>query len=360
MKIIIVTHTMGIDGPERVLSVLSNYWCENGIEVEILLTYPSRRNERYAINEKIKVVSIESLSKFKLFRGLYHIKRIIKTLKSKENRDAIAISFMNGSSLCLSIAGLFVRNKIVLSERNDPRSVPFRKSERLLRNIAFKMADLIVFQTEEAKSCFPKRVQKKSAVILNPLSNDLPLPFKGKRRKAFVAVSRLSKQKNLEMMINGFSKFVTTNNDFCLEIYGDGLERQNLEQMVNNLNLTKYVLFKGFVENVFDYIYDAYCFLSTSNYEGLSNSMIESLALGLPCIVTDCPAGGARAVIENNFNGLLIPVGDENAFVDAMETVVLDLGKAAYLSKNAIKIRDELSIDVISNKWISFMKEGKI
>ena len=73
--------------------------------------------------------------------------------------------------------------------------------------------------------------------------------------------------------------------------------------------------------------------------------MLEAMAMGIPTVCTDCPIGGAKMTIKNNENGVLVPVGDEDALYRAMDKVA-----------NAIKIREELSIDKILDKWIDVME----
>lgn len=69
---------------------------------------------------------------------------------------------------------------------------------------------------------------------------------------------------------------------------------------------------------------DAPMFMLPSDYEGLSNSMLEVMALGLPVICSDCPRGGARMVIKDGANGLLIPVGNEQGLCDAVVCLASD------------------------------------
>lgn len=92
-------------------------------------------------------------------------------------------------------------------------------------------------------------------------------------------------------------------------------------------------------------------FVSSSSFEGLSNSMLEAMAIGLPTICTDCPCGGARMIIINGVNGILVPNGDKDALAQAMAQVADDSKLAAYLSKNAMKIREDLSIKKIARLW---------
>jgi glycosyltransferase involved in cell wall biosynthesis len=92
-------------------------------------------------------------------------------------------------------------------------------------------------------------------------------------------------------------------------------------------------------------------FVSSSDYEGLSNSMLEAMALGIPTICTDCPCGGARMVIKDGENGLLVPVGDKVAMMMAMGKIASDNILAKKLSVEASKIRDSLSADRIIIDW---------
>ena len=96
-------------------------------------------------------------------------------------------------------------------------------------------------------------------------------------------------------------------------------------------------------------------FVSSSDYEGMSNSMLEAMALGLPVICTDCPAGGARAVIRNGENGILTPVGDANALYLAMKNLAETPDFAETLGKNAVKIRTEQSVEKIIEKWMDII-----
>ena len=83
--------------------------------------------------------------------------------------------------------------------------------------------------------------------------------------------------------------------------------------------------------------------------------MLEAMAMGLPCVCTDCPAGGARAVIRDGENGMLTPVGDSHALYLAMKKVIENPDLAGMLSANAVKIRKTQSAEKITEEWMELI-----
>ena len=204
---------------------------------------------------------------------------------------------------------------------------------------------------------FSNKIQKKSCIIENPLSEGLPIPWTGKRKKNIVMVNRIDSQKNIYLAIEAFSKVLEKHPDYSLEIYGKGPLQKNIENYISSKNLSNYVFLRGFCSNVHEKIVDAGIYLLTSNFEGMSNSLMEALAIGLPCISTNHPTGGAEALIKNYENGILIPVGNVDACATAILKLIENVELAEKLSKNSTKIRDELTVCKIADKWISYINE---
>ena len=94
-------------------------------------------------------------------------------------------------------------------------------------------------------------------------------------------------------------------------------------------------------------------FVLTSDYEGVSNSLMEALAMGIPVIATDCPIGGSRTCIKDGYNGLLISVGDADGLCHAMLKLSENSELSEYISNNAIKIRKENNAEIIARKIIN-------
>ena len=136
-----------------------------------------------------------------------------------------------------------------------------------------------------------------------------------------------------------------------MAIFGDGEEYDKLIRLVKEKHLDKAVEISHSRTDIHERIVNSKIYVSSSDYEGLSNSMLEAMAIGLPTICTDCPCGGARMVISNGINGVLIPVGDKNALVSALEKLSENYELADNISTNASALREKLSVDKITEQW---------
>ena len=158
------------------------------------------------------------------------------------------------------------------------------------------------------------------------------------------------------MLIDAFKEVSTKYNDYKLYIYGEGPLRKHLEDKIKKYDLENKVFMPGYVDNVNELMNDAKVYISTSNYEGISNSMLEALAMGIPTICTDCPVGGAAMFIKDHKNGILIPVGNKETLVESMEEIIEMKDLENELSKNSVVIKEELNIQKIFKKWEELIK----
>ena len=91
-----------------------------------------------------------------------------------------------------------------------------------------------------------------------------------------------------------------------------------------------------------------------SDREGMSNSMIEAMCLGLPCICTK--VSGAIDLIRHRENGLLIDVGDVNSLVESMAFIADNPQKAEEIGANAATLFSILNKDIIYKQWVDYVK----
>ena len=93
----------------------------------------------------------------------------------------------------------------------------------------------------------------------------------------------------------------------------------------------------------------------SSDYEGIPNALIEAMALGLPCISTDCRPGGARTLITNNVDGIITPLNDVGALVSAMDYMLSHSEEAEKMALRASTITERLSPNVVYDKWENYL-----
>ena len=352
-KILFVNSSLTDGGSERVMTLIANQFAKEQNNVTMILLR-DKKKDTYELNNNINCIRFKYLSKNKIIIAIQRIYKLRKIIKN--GKYDYIISFMNDINITTLLAGWNLHTPIIISERADPSVRKTNKLYKTLEYFIMSKAEKIVFQTEQVKKMYPNKIQKKSVVIPNPVNNNLPEPYYGKRDKKIVAIGRLSNQKNFPMLINAFAKFHKNNKDYILEIYGDGPLLNELKDLVKKHNLERNVFFKGYVKDVINAIKNAEMYISTSNYEGISNAMIEALAMGIPSICTNCPVGGASMMIKHNINGILIPVKDEETLVKSMNKISNNLELANKLSTNAIKIREEYSIEKIVKNWKKIMK----
>ena len=346
-RLLIVLHNLKNGGVERVLSVLANYFAGKEYDVHILaissdeVSYPLSPDVKY---EYVPIIPI--YKRMGLFGNLRSVGKIFKQIK-RINPDYV-IGFDDSIIIRSIPSAWLLRKKIIVSERIDPSI--YGLPMHIVRQICYDMADHVVFQTDDARAYFPKRTQKKSVVIPNPLSEGLPYRNK-ETNKDIIMACRLRPQKNVGLAIRAFAQFYKTHPDYRLVVFGEGYQLEELKALAAEKGVENSVLFPGHVDDIHQRMASCAMFLMSSDYEGLSNSMIEALAIGAPTISTDCPVGGARMMINNGENGLLVPVGDEQAITNAMGKIADDKELSSRLSTNGTKIRERLSVTTICPQW---------
>lgn len=346
-----MSNALANGGAARVISVLVKAFSEQGSKVGIAVYSPFPGE--YPLPENVaKEYGPKGNSGVSKMRRIVWLRSV-----ARRNPDAVIVAFEYFVNMQTLIACAGLPNRVVVSERNDPARVGSEFPTGWFREHLYRRANLLVCQTDEASAYFSDKVRK--CVILNPLKEGLPVPYTGVRRKAVVTFCRLERQKNLPMLIRAFSRFHENNPDYTLEIYGDGKERETLIAIIDGLGISDIAKIHPGRPDVHDVVRDASMFVLPSDYEGLSNSMLEAMAIGLPVICTDCPCGGARMVITDGENGLLIPVDNETALTAAMNRMVNDTTLTVKLSRNAAALRKKLSVSKICSEWMQVIGYGE-
>lgn len=348
-RVAIIAHGLGDGGAERVASLLANHYHSIGINVLFIAIYHDKRE--YSIHPEIEYRYVDVHGKkglFALWQRSVCALRLVKEFKA----DAV-VSFVEHEIMLLPLSGA----DIIPSLRNDPHSTERGLFLKKLRDFNYSNSKRIVFQTEGARNYFSERIRRKGVIIRNPIKEGLPYWNEADHEKVFITACRLSTQKNIPMLIKAFATFYSEHKEYSLEIYGTGSDEQKkqIQSLVEELGVGEAVRLKGHSTEIHKHMCRAEAFVLSSNYEGLSNSMLEAMAIGVPCICTDCPPGGAREVMAAKFAGILVPVGDVPALTSAMQKVASSPKLRICLSENEKYIREELSPQKIYEQWVDVL-----
>ncbi len=345
-------------GAERVFVNLAEYFYKEGYDVCMITQY--KKEDEYVISPSIERVlsdlTEEETGKSRIrnfLRRFYKLRRILKSVKPD-----LVLTCTAKSNFMAMAASTFLKTKVVVSIVADPKMEYYNGFMRLLAKTYFRFADGIVFQTNEARAFFPKYVQKKSIILSNSLNPQFVRErYEGERKKEIVAVGRLDDNKNHEMLIRAFAGIADTFPEYNLTIFGDGERRERLEALITETGLAERALLAGVTADVAGSIEKAALFVLPSNTEGMPNTLLEAMALGLTVISTDCPCGGPRELIIQGENGLLIPVGDTKALAGAMERVLSNPQEAENMGRNAQKIQERLKPEVTNKSWKDYFEK---
>lgn len=352
MKILFVIDSINYAGASKMLVETANAMSCYDHNVAIF---------SYANNLALKKIS----SRVKYFPGksyinnkyLRHFLKIFSIRKIiKEFRPDIVISFMPYPGILSVLASLGLKNKTIFCERGDP--AVYKGFIKLFGHRILNHSTGAVFQTEGARFFYKnKRLYDDSVIIPNPISvvpeRCFPL---SERNNEIALVARLSvKQKRQDIAFMAFKKVLSRYNDLHLVLYGDGEDEEYLRKLSKDLGIDCNVVFKGKVDNIRSLLIKTRLLLLTSDYEGIPNALLEGMALGLPCISTDCSPGGARLIIDNNINGIIVPCGDVDAIAKAIISVIENPTVSEQLGREAVNKMKDFSPERIFDMWNNYL-----
>ncbi len=308
-------------GAERVVSVWSSALAERGYRVSVLV-YARLENE-YPVSEKVEVYPIAESEKacnaLSMRQRLARFRKVLKELRP----DAV-ISFLPVVQVYVALASIGLRIPRVETIRINPwRTGILQTKFAKLWLWCFKTCRALIVQSEDQKPFFSKSVQKKSVVIPNPINAKYIENSKTEYNAAshrIVAAGRLSEQKNYKMMIDAVKMVSKEYSDVSLQIYGIGELEEKLNAYIKEQGLEDTVCLMGRSNELYNVYKEADLYVMSSDYEGMPNALAEAMAIGLPCISTDCKTG-PRDLVDNGENGYLVPCDDAAALAEKIKAI---------------------------------------
>lgn len=345
--VVIVTGSMGRGGAEGVVASVANGLAQRGWKIHIVSLLFNTCD--YDLEPSVECINISKEKK----NQIIDTPRLVLTLRKiiKQIQPEVVFSFMVAINIVTWMATRGLKVKYIPSERNDPDKGR-NKVVKKLQTIAYAAADTTVFQTTRAKEYFSDEIQKRSVIIPNPL-RDMPEAIYG-HTKRIVTAGRLSGQKNHRLLIDAFEAIHRDYPDFSVDIYGEGSMKDELQSYIDGNGLSSSVNLCGKVDNVPECIRNAYMFVLPSDYEGLSNALLEAMGIGLPCITTNC--AGSDDAIQDGMNGLIVPVKDQKALESAMRRLIERPEQAIEIGKKARASMTRYKVENVIDQWETLLR----
>jgi glycosyltransferase involved in cell wall biosynthesis len=349
-KIAIVSASLGVGGAERFAGLLSFMLHDLGYEVHniIILDYVE-------YDFKGTLVNLGQLfaNEKGIFRAVKKGKYIAKYLAENDiemvidNRSRPTIArelftkwiygnrkvycFFHSSNLEMYLTNSVFWAKYIFGKATKLVCVSNEIEEKLKNNYQFTNTKTIYNPI-----VFPEKVTEKPAAV---------------PEKYILFFGRLEEKiKNFSLLLNAFSNSKVYENGTKLLIIGDGSAKDFILTKIAALQLKNHVQVLPFKKNITPYIQHARCTILTSHFEGFPMAIIESLAVGIPVISVDCETG-PKEIIQNNFNGLLVPNHDDIPLSEAIKTMIENEKLYQTCKNNAQKSVEHLSLTTIAQQW---------
>lgn len=178
------------------------------------------------------------------------------------------------------------------------------------------------------------------------------------REKTLLAVGRLDPVKGFDRLIRCFGRFHSMFPDWKLKIAGEGADRARLENMIAERGLEDAVQLLGRLDSfqVEEQMKKASVFAMTSYSEGFGFVIIEAQSCGLPTVAFDVRVGPGY-IITPEEDGLLVPDGDEEAYVEALARLASSEPFREHMAVKARRRSEDFSREKIAGQWFALIGE---
>lgn len=351
MKAVFIIKQLSLTGAPKMLTFVANAMAKEGHDVTMVLYAGTEIMQPLHKNIKVWNQNIQCTGVTKHFKMISRLKKVIA-----EIAPDVIVSFLCFPNLYATIIGRMLRIPVIISERGNPYTLKGLKNHIMYS--LFNLANGAVFQTEGARAFFNKRLQKRSCVIPNPVvrKNNIKFDISTDNHEIIFVARFENVQKRQDLMVVAFEKVLAIYPDAILKFYGTGEDLKMIQSLVKNKGLENNVCFLGYSDNPEEEMVKSEVFVLTSDYEGIPNTLIEAMSVGMPVVSTDCDPGGAKMLIEDGVNGILVPKNDAQCVADAIIRIFKDKELREKLSYEAYKITDKYPEEKIARQWLEYIK----
>lgn len=357
-------------GMERVITLKANYFAEYfGYEITIILTDGKDKKPYYDLYPTIKTVNLDinydhlyGKPFYKRALGYFYKQRLFKKRLSEalhEIRPDITISTLRRDiNFINSIQDGSIKIGEIHFSKANYRDFNNTKTFRFIRKtIAFfwmnqltkelKKLTKFVVLSQEDKLKWTELTNV--SVIHNPLSF-FPENVSDCNRPQVIAAGRYVAQKGFDILIKSWGLVNKKHPEWTLKIYGDGLMKTEMIELIDSLNLKHNCFLEASVPNIADKFIESSIFVLSSRYEGFGMVITEAMACGVPAVSFACPCG-PKDIISDGVDGLLVACENEVELADKICYLIENDEKRKEMGRQARINVERFKMGNIANQW---------
>ena len=361
--------TYNSGGMERVLANKANFLSKDIFDVYVITTEQKGRQPFFKFNKNVHQIDLginyEDNKKRSFFAKLFyyfynqikHKKKLSRCLNkikpdiviSTFNQEAgILHKINNGSKKIIEFH--FNRDNIDIKKANTSFGYKILNFyEKIIYKDPIKEYTKLVLLTEEDRNYW----KEYSNTIVIPNAQTFEYEDRAHlKNKKVIAVGRYAKIKGFDRLINAWNIIRDEIGDWKLEIFGEGSERYNLQNQIDNLKLNDSIKLMGNSPNIKEEYKNASILVMSSHNEGFPMALIEAKSAGVPIVSFDCPCG-PKEIIQDGKDGFLVENGNIKELAKKILRLLEDQNLREFMGKNAFENSQAYSEESIMNKWIA-------
>lgn len=344
-------------GIGRSTSILANHLCkENDMEIHTISYCETSKERLYEIDRRIHehLLFDEETSMTKALLLKNATRRVKKILQENKIDILIPCGTINYPLGVLAVMGTPV--KCICVEHTSPDVQSDHKFQALCRKIAVKKTDMMVTITDSARDYYIKELGIPADRVCR-IYNSVPEQYYQSdcyqvSSRKIISVGRLSYPKNFSCLIDIAKVVLERHPDWSWDIFGEGEERQQLQQKIDDLGISDRIQLRGQVPDLLQR-YREYSFIvMTSRYEGFPMSLLEAAANRLPMVSFDIKTG-PNEIIQNGINGYLLNQRDIAGMIERICDLIENENIRLEMSKKAYEEIAAFDITRITDQWRS-------
>ncbi|MBP7796571.1 MAG: glycosyltransferase family 4 protein [Elusimicrobiales bacterium] len=340
-------------GGERQVLYLAEELKKLGVENYIV----TRKNSPLYFKSKektIKTLTLPYLFEWDIISAAmlaYKIKSI-----NKSKKKVIIHSHTGHTSSLAFLASFFIKAKIIVHRRVD-----FKIKTSFLSRIKYTKADYIISISEAIKKILIEYGIDKNKIIVIPSSFRLEkkelkkIVFKDKKI-IIGSLIALVPHKDPLNLIRAAKIVIESNNNCFFVVGGEGPLKDESAKLIKDLGITDNFQLTGYVEDNASFLNSLDIFILPSREEGLGSVLIEAMNFGLPLVGTD--AGGIPEIIENGYNGFVVPRENPQKLAEAILMLIKDKELREKFGKNSFERSKNFTSEIMAKRTLEVYEKA--